>query len=125
MKITTPKRRFKKGQEVFQVCPHFSTNDIAYFTARRMGETIQRLTEMRVVSRTVDTCGAKQMTFEDHGLDGVFGRSVSAQDTRFFDTADEAFAFLRSFEQANARENHAFVIYPTVVSDREWINPTI
>lgn len=99
--------RFIKGQTVFQAC--------IYFASTPNYEVVER----RVVSRTVDSCGKKFVTFEDHGYDSVYGRRDYADSAMLHETADAAFRFLEQYP--TLRGTKKVIIYPNVVSDREWI----
>lgn len=105
------KAAFKKGQTVYQ--------PVAYFA-----ETKTHI-EMRVVSRTVDSCGAKQITFVDHGFDSVFGKRAlftPGWSQPVFATPEEAFAQL---EKAPRRKQRVTVINPMVTSDSVWVDKII
>ncbi len=101
-------KRFTKGQVVFQACRHFAENDTQI--------------EMRVISRTVDACGAKQVTFEDHGMDSVYGRRDQANSESLHASAESAFAQL---EAATAWYGKEKVINPSVLSDRDPLTTLI
>lgn len=97
--------KFKKGQTVYQACTHFAENATSV--------------EYRVVSRVVDACGKKQVTFEDHGHDSVFRRRLLLDaGPKVFATADEAFSYLA---QAPSDLRKTPVINPDVVSDATWV----
>lgn len=103
-------KRFNKGQTVYQACSHFAENETQV--------------EMRVISRTIDACGAKQATFEDHGNDSVYGRQVSfSWANHIFGTAEEAFAYLAAY--GNKYMGLDVVINPVVLSDRDALSTTI
>jgi len=73
-------KRFTKGQKVY----YFSTNFADIPLDDRVVEYYA------IIERTVDACGAKQMTFEDHGCDGIYGRRQGSQHPHYFATVDEA-----------------------------------
>jgi len=82
--------QFKKGQEVFQACLNYAAKG--------------QLSEIRVVSRIVDSCGKKQMTFVEHGKDGVYGKTkyttVDGIFATVFATPDAAFEFIAAYTEA-------------------------
>jgi hypothetical protein len=80
------KAKFTKGQTVYMAC-----NAIC-----RKGQIFLGI----VISRTIDSCGAKQATFVDHGSVYAFGRKYTfAGHNSLFATAEEAFAALTCSEQ--------------------------
>jgi hypothetical protein len=96
-------KRFSKGQTVF----YASTNLGTVAKGERNGEyTSVHLGA--VITRTIDSCGAKQMTFEDHGCDSVFGKSVRADHPAFFATAEEAFAYLHASSAVDVIAKHVY-----------------
>lgn len=108
-------KRFKKGQVVFYAEANVSS--IAE------GERNGRFLIVRagaVITRTIDSCGVKQMTFEDHGNDSTFGKSQYSNNPFFFDNAEDAFECLRKWE-------HTEVIAKKVYSDktREWYDDLV
>ena len=73
-----------------------------------------------VFERTVDSCGAKKLTFFDKGNDSVLGRSVWLQNDRScFATPAEAFDFLH----AHKGDNDSIEICPELMIDdsKYWL----
>jgi hypothetical protein len=74
---------------------HFKKGQRVYYFSNRCSE-VYLPSEKRsilvtcIIERIVDACGVKQMTFEDHGNDDVFGRKAYAPFDRFFATPEEA-----------------------------------
>ncbi len=108
-------KRFTKGQTVF-----VATLNFFEIASGEWKGHIEIVHAGAVITRTVDACGAKQVTFENHGNDGVFGRSMYANSDQLFNTAEEAFEYLK-----NSR--HIDVIAKKVYSDanREWYDEII
>lgn len=73
--------KFVKGQIVYCVSEHFDIRDDVQIGA--------------VISRTVDSCGKKFMTFVNFGFDSAFGRRSALQNGRVFADASAAFEFLK------------------------------
>lgn len=84
-------KRFSKGQTVF-----FASYNLATVAKGERNGQMYWIQLGGVITRTIDSCGAKQMTFEDHGSDSTFGRSQYANHPAFFLTAEEAFAYLHA-----------------------------
>ena len=103
--------RFAKGQTIFQACWQFASK-------------YPEVVEQRVISRTVDSCGKKFVTFEDHGHDSTYGRREPADSVLLFALADDAFKYLAD-NAGYVKCYKKVVIYPYVVSDREWLEPSI
>ena len=103
--------RFTKGQTIFQACWRFASR-------------YPQVVEQRVISRTVDSCGKKFVTFENHGRDHVFGRREFADAKTLHSTAEDAFQFLAG-NPDYVKHYNTVVIYPHVVSDREWVKASI
>lgn len=117
--------KFKKGQTVFYASTRFANNDREYYAAHKKGELVERKEELRVISRVVDSCGAKKITFLDRGKDSVFGRSANATADCFFTTAAEAFEYLVKFKAEHSGKGVTYVIYPNVVGDDTWVAPIL
>jgi hypothetical protein len=102
--MTKVAKRFQKGQTVF----YASTN----FGSVAKGQIEDRIVYVQlgaVIARTVDACGAKQMSFFDRGADGIFGRTDFATHPAYFNTQEEAFAYLRDSQNVDviARDVYA------------------
>jgi len=80
------KARFQKGQKVYKLTTHFG----------EINEKHRVIDFMAIIERTVDSCGLKKMTFENHGFDGVYGRSTWSDDPLYFANIPEALE--RAFE---------------------------
>lgn len=87
--------RFKKGQTVFVAFANFAHITGDDYT--QQGDRRFSIVAGAVVRRTVDSCGAKFMTFVDtDGHDQVFNRRERADDLNVCATEDEAFTRLRA-----------------------------
>ncbi len=108
-------KRFAKGQTVFFACL-----DMFEVASGERNGRLEIVHAGAVITRTVDACGAKQVTFEDHGNDSTFGRSMYANSDQLFNTAEEAFEYLK-----NSR--YVEVIAKKVYSDanREWYDEIV
>ena len=109
--------KFTKGQTVYYASSNFS--EVVDYKA------MTRSIEYRVISRIVDSCGAKQMTFVNRGYDSVFGKKVRSSNPTYFATPAEAFAFLENDKRVEGmiqRELKVTItIYPDVVGDDVWV----
>ncbi len=97
-------KRFAKGQTVFMACTNFSS-----VAKGEIDGAIVYVQLGAVIARTVDACGAKQMSFFDRGADGIFGRTDFATHPAYFNTQEEAFAYLRTSKNVDviARDVYA------------------
>lgn len=95
-------KRFAKGQTVYQACAHFS----GFEGDEHHKETILGI----VVSRVIDSCGAKKITFAERGADWVYGKSDTANSQKLFADAESAFAYLAAYPYTD-------VICPDVYAD--------
>lgn len=121
--------QFKKGQKVYLVSTHCAE---VYRPGRRLSINITCILE-----RTVDACGAKQMTFEDHGNDSIFGKKAYAPFTitplegygypshNYFGTIEEARAYqhgIKNYTRADGYQ-YEYVHVEGVFTDQstEWL----
>lgn len=112
--------RFIKGQTVYQAHNYFASNqDTREMMLANQGKPME--IEMRVISRIVDACGTKQVTFLDRGHDSVFGRKAPADSDTLFATPEEAFEYLRGIKARCDRETRVHHIHPEVVGDDVWV----
>lgn len=103
---------FKKNQTVYVAKPSFAHR----YEAHRTVET-----QMVVVSRVVDSCGKKQMSFFDGGNDHIYGRRVLADASgsfyNVFSTPEEAFAALEGFKAQSESRGIKVTISADVLPD--------
>ena len=103
--------RFTKGQTVYQISYRFTEN------------MDKRLAFVVCVSRIVDSCGAKRVTFYDRGNDGVYRRSHPADSTHLFTTHAEAITALKAHaeQQALYPKNYTVIVDEREHSDAEGV----
>jgi hypothetical protein len=92
------KSRFQKGQTVYLACHNFASihpTPEDYRKAHGCEEPPKDIAFGVVVSRVVDACGQKQVTFYDHGNDSIYGRSRPVDFPGLFETHQEAADFLK------------------------------
>jgi hypothetical protein len=103
--------KFKKGQKVYYADGNLSA---IYNKPDRGGIYI-----VTVIERTVDACGKKQMTFYDHGLDGVYPRKAYAPFEGYFESREEAYKFLEKKKEENKHPIWSYEILVGEYSDRD------
>lgn len=94
------KGRFSKGQRVFYAATSFGS-----LYDRKHNTSVEILT---VIERTADACGKKQMTFEDHGNDSVYGRTAYAPFNSYFETREDAYKHLETIEDYTRKDGFNF-----------------
>lgn len=102
--------RFHRGQTVYYGCNRISEKGVFPYK-----ETL-----CMVISRTIDTCGKKQITFKDYGSDFAFGRKELSGNPAYFNTPEEAFKYIEDNNYYNGRKRT--IITDKVFSDEneEW-----
>jgi hypothetical protein len=106
-------KKFKKGQKVF-----YATTNLSSLKAYDHNTVIDILS---VIERTVDACGKKQMTFENHGYDYAYGKKSYAPFDQYFETREEAYEYLDSIEDYTRTDgmHYHHLILREIFDDRD------
>tara|TARA_R110000803_G_scaffold39351_3_gene84949 strand:- start:226 stop:636 length:411 start_codon:yes stop_codon:yes gene_type:complete len=79
-------KRFTKGDTAFYASTNFTSG------VKAADGTTHEL--FVIISRTVDSAGKVRTTFEDHGNDWVYGRSIHTDAAMYFTSAEDAENYL-------------------------------